>query len=794
MKAVGQTSSTDAFSLSSCQWQLVKTHLHSSKSDGDDDSGKRKQQRLPRSRQKHSACRVGEFIYVFGGKDGTSPLKDVWKYHIYHQEWEMVEMRGGSLPLLQGHTTVAYKRLMVIFGGTFNNNVNDIQLWIFNTDLGHLREVWAEPGAAQPMCRRDHSAVIHNNLMYVFGGFKDTTGASQELWAFNIDEEEWTDLTHLSHCRPSGRYGHTAVVAENAMWIFGGTAGLSPCTDLWKYSFSLHQWTKLKCVGAPPTLSGHSACVIHHQMIVVGGNSRGKPLNDVWSYRFDTNTWRKLSGTGMPLPGLSSHTSVSVCPPESRNQQCTNRALSTPHLKPSFTSIHHPDRFLVRPHTSPSVMEETSPGHEDPNQSVSPDSQVMSVGNLGNSDSRERLDPRIDVSLKEPLVSNSPGTVGFYDSCIPFSPRHNENRELQELQRLSLEPGSDSANRVAGQQPCPCQGSQKAVTVDLIDLSDSPVLKASKNSFNSGAIRKEVTFWNDLFIEDLELSDDGGLDEVKIFYPSKHPVLPLLPCPEVIHTEGLAGMEDTSSQLWRNEGDGRRQTCISLQSQKHQVSPQNGDHCHGTEPQHLKSERMDSNSTKSVAGDIQLVRPQLYPDTTQHQSDSTRSDMACEPNQRLPLDTDMSSLVPNQESQCSPVNKDRCVIMPSQKQSTLDKYRNTDCELGYLEAETSFIDSGDSARGQLMSIHTSNMSSGHAFSGKTVASAGKSLAISSTVSGPAERHGVAGCPGKMSKGAGDCVKEEMVLEDPFLLVVGGKMEEQMGIHPKSLAVWKGLFG
>ena len=64
-----------------------------------------------------------------------------------------------------------------------------MQVKHFFTDLGHLREVWIEPGAAQPLCRRDHSAVVHNNLMYVYGGFMDCGGASQELWAFNIGEK-----------------------------------------------------------------------------------------------------------------------------------------------------------------------------------------------------------------------------------------------------------------------------------------------------------------------------------------------------------------------------------------------------------------------------------------------------------------------------------------------------------------------------------------------------------------------------------------------------------------------------
>jgi hypothetical protein len=51
-----------------------------------------------------------------------------------------------------------------------------------------------------------------------------------------LDEEEWTDLTAMSHNQPGTRYGHSAVVANNAMWVYGGMTGLQPRSDIWKYN------------------------------------------------------------------------------------------------------------------------------------------------------------------------------------------------------------------------------------------------------------------------------------------------------------------------------------------------------------------------------------------------------------------------------------------------------------------------------------------------------------------------------------------------------------------------------
>ena len=36
----------------------------------------------PRSRFKHAVCVSGCYVYVCGGKDGRTPLKDLWRFHL----------------------------------------------------------------------------------------------------------------------------------------------------------------------------------------------------------------------------------------------------------------------------------------------------------------------------------------------------------------------------------------------------------------------------------------------------------------------------------------------------------------------------------------------------------------------------------------------------------------------------------------------------------------------------------------------------------------------------------------
>ncbi|KAK7508588.1 hypothetical protein BaRGS_00000154, partial [Batillaria attramentaria] len=268
MKTVPCGSQQDIQLMSVCQWRSLRPGRGSWSDRRHDKRPYAAASSVPLSRHKHGACCVGDIVYVVGGKDRSTSFRDVWQFHIKQREWRLVHLRGSSLPFLQGHSVVAHKRLVLIFGGTFSDSVGDVQLWIINTDLGHLHEVWIEPGSLQPTCRRDHSAVVHNNNMYVY------------------EEEEWTEISTLSQNQPGRRHGHSAVVVDNAMWLYGGMSGLTSRSDLWRYSFVLHQWQRVKGLGSSPPLSGHTANVVHNQMVLVGGNIQGKPVADVWLFNF----------------------------------------------------------------------------------------------------------------------------------------------------------------------------------------------------------------------------------------------------------------------------------------------------------------------------------------------------------------------------------------------------------------------------------------------------------------------------------------------------------------------------
>ena len=83
---------------------------------------------------------------------------------------------------------------------------------------------------------------------------------------------------------PPGRYGHSAVVVDDALYVFGGQGQFGCLDDLWRFDFESCAWTLVDVVGAPPSVrTGHCACVSDDVMFVFGGRDV-RPGQDVITY------------------------------------------------------------------------------------------------------------------------------------------------------------------------------------------------------------------------------------------------------------------------------------------------------------------------------------------------------------------------------------------------------------------------------------------------------------------------------------------------------------------------------
>uniref|UniRef100_A0A8C8SR54 Uncharacterized protein n=1 Tax=Pelusios castaneus TaxID=367368 RepID=A0A8C8SR54_9SAUR len=255
----------------------------------------------PCDRFKHACSICRGFVYLYGGRCNSS-LSDFWRYNIASNEWEMLDCSEDGPEELEEHSMVAYHDTLYIFGGMVDSAFTKVKtpLWMYDTDSARWTEGWhtaAESESIAPANRKGHSAVVYNSSMYIYGGYFDIKGITQEFWALHLDTGEWSQVSPLScDTGPGRRHGHSAVVYSTGMYLFGGLMGLSEQRDLWKWDFVRCTWSTIRTSHGPPKVVGHTSVIFQDSMLTFGGGiSNSRPNNSLWKYHFSSQMWEKLA-------------------------------------------------------------------------------------------------------------------------------------------------------------------------------------------------------------------------------------------------------------------------------------------------------------------------------------------------------------------------------------------------------------------------------------------------------------------------------------------------------------------
>jgi hypothetical protein len=146
-----------------------------------------------------------------------------------------------------------------------------------------------------------HSMVAGKAELYVIGG---TTNDSKEsstlktMYSYNFNGQPWTTLPSMSLPRKN----FSACILDNIIYVFGGivTTGLltktsKPSATAECYNITTKTWSKL--LDIPVTIYGASVAGIRYgrSILLLGGHQNGSPSSSVYSYRPLTQTWTTLT-------------------------------------------------------------------------------------------------------------------------------------------------------------------------------------------------------------------------------------------------------------------------------------------------------------------------------------------------------------------------------------------------------------------------------------------------------------------------------------------------------------------
>jgi len=134
--------------------------------------------------------------YIFGGFIGCHKSNKVFEYTIAENKLNELNIAGILPPPRIDHSAVFSENQMIIFGGTDSEGEKLQDLWILDT----LQNKWNKIDVSEdfwPRFRSGHSAIVHNKMMYIFGGSLGLMQEVNEMFAFDIAKKKW-DLIHAA--------------------------------------------------------------------------------------------------------------------------------------------------------------------------------------------------------------------------------------------------------------------------------------------------------------------------------------------------------------------------------------------------------------------------------------------------------------------------------------------------------------------------------------------------------------------------------------------------------------------
>ncbi|CAD6196130.1 unnamed protein product [Caenorhabditis auriculariae] len=250
-----------------------------------------------------------------------------------------IHLEGG--PRRVNHAAVVLSGNVYSFGGycsgDVQNGMENIDVHMLDTEtyrwskVQHTNEPESEvrsfsidgqPLEQLPYQRYGHTVCAYRNEAYLWGGRNDEFGASNVIHKFDPVARRWSLVKTIGSIPPA-RDGHTAIVVDDKMIVFGGFEEDMQrfSQETYVYNFLTCRWTEFVTKGDPPTWRDfHTAVEIDDVMYVFGGRSdhngqfhstRDKYDTQLMALNLVTGEWTRPTVSGTAPCGRRSHSAWS---------------------------------------------------------------------------------------------------------------------------------------------------------------------------------------------------------------------------------------------------------------------------------------------------------------------------------------------------------------------------------------------------------------------------------------------------------------------------------------------------
>jgi hypothetical protein len=219
-------------------------------------------------------------MYVFGGWDGGRNFADFHKLSLAVSGMPSASP-GQSRRASNGGAGAGMAAAAAAGGGggdLSSGRGEDQQQYVWTQVIP---QVLSQEACAPPSGRRGHSCVVYEGVLLLFGG-QDGNNFYNDVYSFQVDGCTWSHVS-CAGMAPLSRSYHTAVMYRSDMYVFGGT-GANWCffNDLYLLRLPTSTWSQVEYSGAVPSpRCFHTAVVVGSRLVVFGG---ARLTRDTWDY------------------------------------------------------------------------------------------------------------------------------------------------------------------------------------------------------------------------------------------------------------------------------------------------------------------------------------------------------------------------------------------------------------------------------------------------------------------------------------------------------------------------------
>lgn len=197
-------------------------------------------------------------------------------------------------PFLKNHSAVLYNHSMIVFGG-YDGESDKNDFWFYNIDS----RTWTMKKCSGDNLikpRNGHSATLVKDRVFIIGGWLNIGPyASDEIFTLSLEEMKIRKFVLKDNASIGPSNMHTCDHYNDYLILFRGGNGINFLNDLIFINIKNKSIEDVIISGKPPCArANHGSCIVKNSFYLFGGWNGMYLLNDLYILNLDIIEWSKL--------------------------------------------------------------------------------------------------------------------------------------------------------------------------------------------------------------------------------------------------------------------------------------------------------------------------------------------------------------------------------------------------------------------------------------------------------------------------------------------------------------------